>query len=162
MVGGAGNDIYVVDNAGDTSTEAPATAPTRCRASVSYTLGAKVENLTLTGSAHINGTGNGDANTITGNSGNNMLDGGAGADTMTGGARQRHLCRRQCRRRGDRSASTRAPTRCSVGQLHARRQRREPDPDRQRHINGTGNALANILTGNSGNNTLDGGAAPTR
>jgi len=45
-----------------------------------------VENLTLTGAAAINGTGNAGNNVITGNSGNNILNGGAGLDTLTGGA----------------------------------------------------------------------------
>lgn len=54
--------------------------------SVSYTLGSEVENLTLTGSSGLNGTGNALNNVLTGNSGANRLDGGMGADTMSGGA----------------------------------------------------------------------------
>ena len=50
------------------------------------TLGSNVENLTLTGSAAINGTGNALDNVLTGNSGVNTLTGGAGNDTMTGGS----------------------------------------------------------------------------
>ena len=76
--------------------------PTPSQSSVSFTLGSNVENLTLTGSAAINGTGNALANTLIGNDAANMLNGGAGADIMEGGARQRHLYRRQCRRRCDR------------------------------------------------------------
>ena len=54
--------------------------------SVSYSLGANVENLTLTSGGNINGIGNDLNNVLTGNSGNNILDGGLGADTMIGGA----------------------------------------------------------------------------
>ena len=86
MLGGAGNDTYIVDNAGDVVTEALNNGIDTVQSSVSYTLGANVENLTLTGTANLNGTGNGDANVLTGNGGNNTLDGGAGADTMNGGA----------------------------------------------------------------------------
>ncbi|TMJ15229.1 MAG: calcium-binding protein, partial [Alphaproteobacteria bacterium] len=86
MFGGLGNDIYVVDNAGDKATETSATGGTdEVRSSVSFVLGSSIENLTLTGSAAINGTGNALDNIITGNSGNNVLIGGAGADTLDGG-----------------------------------------------------------------------------
>src|SRR5262245_37027953 len=74
LIGGTGNDTYVVDNTGDTVTENAGEGTDLVQASVTYMLSANVENLTLTGSADINGTGNSLANIITGNSGNNTLD----------------------------------------------------------------------------------------
>ncbi|MCA2621439.1 MULTISPECIES: Calx-beta domain-containing protein [unclassified Microcystis] len=55
-------------------------------AAVTTTLAANVENLTLTGAAAINGTGNAGNNVITGNTANNLLNGGGGNDTLNGGA----------------------------------------------------------------------------
>ena len=68
-----------------TQTAATTTITDTLTAAVTTTLAANVENLTLTGAAAINGTGNAGNNVITGNSGNNILNGGAGIDTLTGG-----------------------------------------------------------------------------
>ncbi|MCP2728603.1 calcium-binding protein [Limnofasciculus baicalensis] len=93
MNGGDGSDTYIVDNVGDVVGENFNDAlggVDTVLSSVSYSLapgtvsggqGFGIENLTLTGFANINGTGNGNNNVITGNSGNNTLNGGLGADT---------------------------------------------------------------------------------
>ncbi|MEK7351528.1 MAG: calcium-binding protein, partial [Nitrospirota bacterium] len=85
LTGGLGNDIYVV-GVGDTVVENIAEGTDTVQSALTYTLGANLENLTLTGAAAINGTGNGLNNVLTGNSGNNVLNGGAGADVLIGGA----------------------------------------------------------------------------
>ncbi|WP_156653324.1 hypothetical protein [Methylobacterium sp. Leaf111] len=85
LIGGAGNDTYTVDNGGDVVVELANQGTDRVLATVSYTLSDNVENLTLTTSAALSGTGNGLANTLVGNGGANVLDGKGGADTLTGG-----------------------------------------------------------------------------
>jgi Ca2+-binding RTX toxin-like protein len=55
------------------------------QSSVTYTLPEGIENLVLTGSENINGTGNSTNNSLVGNSGNNLLDGASGNDTIEGG-----------------------------------------------------------------------------
>lgn len=87
MAGGTGNDAYVVDSSFDTVTETGTLTSEidRVNSSVSFTLGANLERLTLTGGAAINGVGNALNNVVTGNASGNVLNGGAGSDTMTGG-----------------------------------------------------------------------------
>lgn len=85
--GGNGNDIYVVDNVGDRVKETgAATGTDKVKSSVSFTLGANVENLTLTGTDATSGKGNGLANSIIGNNANNVLRGLDGDDSLSGGA----------------------------------------------------------------------------
>jgi len=87
LVGGLGNDTYQVDSTTDTITELANQGTDTIQSSVTYSVVAltQVENLTLTGSSAINGTGNTANNTIIGNNANNILSGKAGKDTLTGG-----------------------------------------------------------------------------
>jgi Ca2+-binding RTX toxin-like protein len=95
MIGGIGNDSYLVVEASDLVIENGNGGNDLVVALIDYTLDAHVENLHLTYGRAINGTGNAGGNTILGNSENNglygeagddWLDGSAGADTVLGGA----------------------------------------------------------------------------
>ncbi len=86
MAGGLGDDTYYVDEAGDTTIEANGAGSDKVFSSISYSVATQfIENVYLTGSAHINATGNNLSNGIVGNSGNNVINGGTGADDMAGG-----------------------------------------------------------------------------
>ena len=84
LYGTLGDDTFVVDAPDVVIIEKPGEGTDTVLASVSYGLGANIENLTLTGTANIDGTGNALNNTLTGNAGHNRLDGGLGNDTLVG------------------------------------------------------------------------------
>ena len=84
LIGEGGNDTYVISGA-DTVLEAANGGTDLVISPVNYTLGANVENLSLTGAA-VTGTGNALNNRITGNAAANILSGEGGHDTLVAGA----------------------------------------------------------------------------
>ncbi|MDO9104929.1 MAG: DUF4347 domain-containing protein [Methylovulum sp.] len=89
MDGGDGNDVYIVDNVSDVAAEQYGDAIAgidTVKASVNFALSSNIENLTLTGTAAINGTGNAKANILTGNAKANTLNGAGGTDKLYGDA----------------------------------------------------------------------------
>ncbi len=86
LAGGAGNDLYVIDNAKEINRNLADDGVDTVQSSVTYQLGPNQENLTLTGKAALNASGNDGANVLTGNAGANRLDGGGGIDRLNGGA----------------------------------------------------------------------------
>src|SRR5690606_35006968 len=71
---------------GQSLTDFDSTGENTVSSALSMTLINGFENLILTGSSGVDGTGNGADNVIKGNRGSNHLNGAAGADTMYGGA----------------------------------------------------------------------------
>ncbi|MEX5282167.1 MAG: hypothetical protein NW700_11475 [Nitrospiraceae bacterium] len=147
LIGGAGNDVYQVDNQADVVVEGAEESIDTVQSTVSYTLSANVENLTLMGSANVNGTGNVLDNVLTGNSGANVFTGGAGNDTYVIGA-------------GDvvvESAGEGTDT-VETGQTYVLGANLENlTLTGSADIQGAGNELDNVLVGNAGANILTGG-----
>lgn len=158
LFGGAGDDTYYVNSAGDTVTEYSSEGTDTVSSSVSYTLSMNVENLILTGKDGLSGTGNDLNNTLTGNSGNNTLDGRGGNDTMAGGlGNDTYVVDstgdvvRELAGQGTDTVYSSVSFMLSdnVENLYF---------SGTGNLNGTGNALANLVSGNGGNNSLSGGA----
>src|SRR5262249_15020397 len=123
---------------------------------VNYRLPADVETLVLQGSGDLQGYGNSQANSVYGNSGNNLLDGGVGADTMVGGAGNDTYFVDNA---GDKVIENAGQGNDAVFSTVSF----TLTPDVEvlvlqggSNLNGTGNALANSIYGNSGDNVLDG------
>lgn len=162
MSGGAGNDIYIVENAGDTVTEAVAEGTDEVRSSVTFVLGANIENLVLTGGGVINATGNSLNNVLTGNSASNAIDGGAGADTMSGGAGDDVYTVDSSGDSVIEAANEGSDTVRSSVSFTLGANVEHLVLTGSTAINGTGNSVANSITGNAAANTLDGaGGADT-
>lgn len=169
MYGGLGNDIYVVNEAGDQVVENWNAGIDTIRSIIAIDLTSTtvleyVENVELKGGDDIDATGNASANVLTGNAGANRLDGREGKDTLIGGLGDDTYILDNA---GDVVSETPAngagggidTVEAAFGFSFAK------------HANldnltltgtgdfaGTGNALANVIIGNAGNNLLDGGA----
>jgi Ca2+-binding RTX toxin-like protein len=157
MNGGLGNDTYFVDvggpsgdvvneNAGEGIDLVHFTSPT---AGASYTLTANVENLTLDGTADINGSGNNLANIITGNIGNNLIEGLAGNDTLDGGGNGAA---------GDTVSYANAGAAVTVNLTTGLATGGAGSDTVLNFENITGSIFNDTLTGNAGNNVIEGGA----
>ena len=172
MTGGLGNDIYFVDNAGDAVVELSSNAGTdlvnsTVTFSAAGTNQSGVENITLTGTANINATGNALNNVLTGNAGNNVLDGGAGADTLIGGVGDEtyyvdnvgDVVNELAGNAGtDIVFSTVTFSASGANQSGIE----NITLTGATNINATGNNLNNIIIGNTGNNVLTGGNGDDR
>ena len=165
LIGGAGNDTYAVDNTGDAITENASEGTDLVQSSVSYALSAYVENLTLTGSSGIAGTGNeldnvltgnSGANTLTGSDGNDTLNGGAGSDTLRGGQGNDTYVVAQTGDVVTENAGEGTDWVQSSITLTLAANVENLTLTGTSALNGTGNALDNVLTGNTANNTLTG------
>ena len=175
LQGLAGDDLYIVDSSGDRVVETVSLAlgdtvdaggSDQVQAfDTSYSLaggnGAQfIENLALFGTGPTNATGNALNNFIQGSAGDNILDGGAGNDFMTGLAGNDIYILDSL---GDEVDET-EPTANGIDTVRIGfsytlgTNVENLELQGSGNINGTGNILANDITGTSGNNRLDGGA----
>ncbi|MBY5578872.1 RTX toxin, partial [Rhizobium leguminosarum] len=162
LIGAAGNDTYIVDDLADVVTEGLNEGTDLIKTALSiYTLGNNVENLIYTGSASFTGTGNALANTITAGAGNDLLDGGAGNDTLIGGAGNDIYVVDNARDVINEAASAGTDeirTALAAYSIAALVNVENLTYTGSASFIGTGNALANTITGGASHDVLNGGA----
>jgi len=160
LTGGADNDTYIVDNAGDVVTEAASAGTDTVKTTLAaYTLGANVENLTYTGTSNFAGTGNTLANTITGGTGSDTLNGGTGADHLIGGAGNDTYIVDNAGDVVTEAASAGTDTvKTTLASYTLGANVENLIYTGTSNFAGTGNSLANMITGGAGNDTFNLGA----
>ncbi len=168
LAGGAGDDIYIVSTRDIVIEDTDAGIDTVRTNLASYTLGANVENLIFTSSTTFTGVGNGldnvikggkAADTLSGGAGNDTLDGGAGADRLIGGTGDDIFIVDNTKDvvteavgQGNDTVKTGLAALTLAANVEALVYTGAGN------FLGTGNALANTISGGSGNDILNGGA----
>jgi len=157
LVGGEGHDSYLVDDSADVITEVLGEGHDAVTSTVTYTLSANTEDLTLDGIANINGTGNDLNNLIIGNNGNNILDGGVGADALLGVDGNDIYIIDNVLDGATENANQGIDTVLASVNYTLGNNIENLTLQGSTNLTGTGNSLHNIITGNMGNNTLSAG-----
>jgi VCBS repeat-containing protein len=170
LYGGTGDDTYVVSNGGDTIIENAGEGTDTVETNLSaFNQRNNVENLTYTGSGNFIGSGNAlnnvirggvGADTLIGNGGNDTLIGGAGAaNTLIGGTGDDTYVISNA---GDSYIENAGEgvdlVLTGVAALTLRANVENLTYTGSTNFAGTGNALANVITGGDGNDTLNGAA----
>jgi Ca2+-binding RTX toxin-like protein len=151
LYGGKGDDTYIVDNTADQITEEANEGTDSVESSAAYTLSANVENLKLTGSAAINGTGNTRNNILDGasNSAANVFTGGDGNDTYVLGAGDTVV-------EGADAGTDRVQTALATYSIDSQLNIEQLQGLGAGHFTGTGNSRDNLIMAGTGGSILDG------
>jgi len=157
LAAGLGDDIYVVDQVGDTVIEQAGEGTDTIRSSVDWTLDDQVERIELLGTGNLSGTGNALDNDLVGNDGDNTLIGGAGTDRLYGGLGDDYLV---LDTEGDQAFETTGEGSDTVERRFESNQVLADNVENlllaSFALTGNGNGLDNTITGSAAANTLAG------
>ncbi len=170
MIGGTGSDTFTIDNIGDVIDAGGGIDTVIDKmTSGTFTMASGIDTLIMQGTGALHAVGNGQSDSITGNSGANVIEagvavsdgiahlaGGAGADTYIVDNSNDFIIENTVTTVGgidlavanvsyDMSVNATGVEKLTLAATAG-------------NIDGTGNALANLIVGNGGDNTLDGGA----